>query len=150
MNADDAGASLADTDGPELIDESCSPVHWPTLTAEEVQLEWPALREWVDQLLDRFPHCVRVPTCWWRHNDLVELFSALRDHERASFASTAPASAAAEWHRAFRDVELRAEMWIKRFTCTIPGREHRVSSEDWAAFVAADVNARTLTAPDNS
>lgn len=130
----------------QVSDESGAPVYWPTLTAEEAEDEWPALREWVDQLLIRFPHCARVPQCWWRHNDLVELFSALRDHERASFASTASAAAATDWHRAFRDVELRAEMWIRRFTCSVPGRDHTGSSdlEDWSAFVVADVETRRL------
>jgi hypothetical protein len=92
VTTDDPTVSAGVDDEYEPIEAFFSPIHWPTLTAEEAELEWPALRDWVEQLFVRFPNCSRVPACWWRHNDLVELFSALRDHERASFASGASAS----------------------------------------------------------
>ena len=141
---DEHGAPSDPADAGTDDDRTTSPISWPTLTADEAELEWPALRSWVDQLLARFPHLARVPPCWWRHNDLVELFSALRDHERASFAPSASAMAAMEWHRAVREVELRAETWIRRFTCAIPGRDHAASTDPdaWRAFVDADVQAR--------
>jgi hypothetical protein len=100
------------------------PIHWPSLTAEEAEQEWDELCRWVHRLCARFPNLTRVPDCWWQHNDLVEILSALRDYERACFTSTAPATAAVEWHRALRDMEIRMEIWIKRFTCTVPGRGH--------------------------
>ena len=120
-----------------------APVHWPQLTAEEAAEEWPALREWVGQLADRFPRAIRLPACWWRHNDLVESLAALRDHERGCFAPTAPATAAVDWQRALRDTEARLDVWIKRLTCTVPGREHPdAGPHDWDAVIAADLAAR--------
>jgi hypothetical protein len=120
------------------------PLHWPTLIADETPDEWRSLRQWVDQLYTRFPHAVRVPPCWWQHNDLVELLSALRDYERASYASDAAPTAAVDWHRAFREIESRMELWIKRFSCGLSGREHRypVGDDGWMAFIAADARAR--------
>lgn len=45
------------------IDESAPPVHWVGLTADEAEQEWPALRHWVNQLQQRFPHTLRLPAC---------------------------------------------------------------------------------------
>lgn len=125
------------------------PIFWPALRAEEAKREWDALRRWVEQLRIRYPNLVRLPECWWRHNDLVEVLSALRDHERACFNPLAPATAAVEWQRALRDMEIRMEIWIKRFTCNVPGRCHetQVSSEDvlpdgWMEHVTRDVARR--------
>jgi hypothetical protein len=121
------------------------PIHWPSLTAEEAEQEWDELRRWVDRLCARFPNLTRVPDCWWQHNELVEIFAALRDYERACFTSTAPATAAVEWHRALRDMEIRMEIWIKRFTCTVPGRGHALPDlvdtkpQGWAEFIKCDV-----------
>lgn len=129
-------------------DDSPSPIWWPALTAEEAEAEWNPLRRWVHELRIRFPNGLRIPDCWWRHNDLVEALSALRDYERACFSPTAPATAAVEWHRAFRDMSSCMEMWIKRFTCFVADRGHDVPTpnhnapDGWAEFVAADVQAR--------
>ena len=126
------------------VDGSAPPVCWPALTAEEADREWPALRAWVERLQARFPHTLRLPACWWQHNDLVELLAALRDHERASFGPSAAPTAALDWHRAFREAETRAETWIRRFGCAVAGREHPDLSgpEGWQQFLAADVRAR--------
>jgi hypothetical protein len=125
------------------------PIHWPSLTAEEARQEWDELRRWVRQLRARFPNITRLPECWWQHNDLVEILAALRDYERACFSPTAPATAAVEWQRALRDMEIRMEIWIKRFTCTVPGRGHTtpdyvadIAPDGWAESVRCDVNRR--------
>ena len=132
------------------VDESAPPVHWGELTGDEAAREWPALRAWVDELQRRFPHTLRLPTCWWQHNDLVELLAALRDHERVSYGPSAPATAAIDWHRAFRDTEARAETWIRRLSCSIPGREHSdaTAPEAWQRFVEADVRMRRAGAAE--
>jgi len=63
------------------------PVHWPSLTQTERLQAFADLREWVEQLVDRFSIEIRViPPCWYRHNGMVEALSALRDHERMSFS----------------------------------------------------------------
>jgi hypothetical protein len=124
------------------------PISWPALTPEEATEEWPALRQWVEQLVHRFPNITRLPDCWWRHNDLVEALSALRDYEHACFATTAPAAGPVEWQRALRDIEARIEVWTKRFTCTVPGRGHDPADatsdpvDSWTRFIEADVNRR--------
>jgi hypothetical protein len=124
------------------------PVYWPDLRAEEANGEWDDLRVWVAQLRTRFPNVVRLPDCWWRHNDLVEVLAALRDYERASFAPASSATAPVEWHRALRDMEMRIEIWIKRFTCSVPGRGHAppdcgdVVPPGWQEFIDADVDRR--------
>ncbi|MBE3074606.1 MAG: hypothetical protein IMZ75_06620, partial [Actinobacteria bacterium] len=63
------------------------PVHWPSLTESELPQALADLREWVEQLVDRFAIEVRViPPCWYQHHGMVEALSALRDHERMSFS----------------------------------------------------------------
>ncbi len=140
------------------FEEFEGPIYWPTRDPDQVEFDWPCLAEWVNRLRARFPHMTaRIPDCWYRHNDLVEALLALRDHERVSYSSTAPASAAVEWHRAFRDMEGRWDNWIKRFTCTVPGKGHPPldlaapePDEPFVAFVKADLARRTgdrTTAP---
>jgi hypothetical protein len=117
------------------------PIAWDALTPEEAPAEWASLRGWVERLVVRFPHGVRLPDCWYRNNDLVEALSALRDYERLCYSGSASASGPVDWHRAFREIEARIEMWSKRFTCAVPGREHDGPSQ-WSDFVAADVALR--------
>jgi len=140
------------------FDEFEGPVYWPTRDPEQAEFDWPSLAEWVHRLRARFPHMTaRLPDCWYRHNDLVEALLALRDHERISYSSTAPASAAVEWHRAFRDMEARWDAWIKRFTCTVPGKGHSPAEADppdsgmgFAEFTEADLVRRRLANAERS
>lgn len=146
-----AGAHDADPerDGDE-IEQLCSldpPVFWPGLCAEEAAQEWANLARWVTRLVERFSldHHV-VPRCWWQHNSHVEALAALRDHERASYADTAAPTAALEWHRAFRDIEVRLRDWTGRLAC---GARHEPTrprpGDDEAArtaWVKTDVAAR--------
>jgi hypothetical protein len=65
----------------------------------------PDLCVWVDRLVDRFALDTRVlPPCWERHNGIVEALSALRDHERGSYAADADPRSGVDWLRALRDV----------------------------------------------
>jgi hypothetical protein len=142
-------------DGFTNQDETPGPIWWPALTAEEAAAEWDPLRHWVARFCTRFPHAMRIPACWWRHNDLVEGLSALRDFERACFSPTAPATAAVEWHRALRDMTSCMEMWAKRFNC-FRERGHDLDEptqeppRGWVEFVAADVQARRQRDPQVS
>jgi hypothetical protein len=142
-------ARLGVMDGLDDFDEMRGPTYWPTLPADEAEAEWDSLRRWVEGFRSRFPHAVKIPDCWFMHGDLAEALSALRDHERASFSSTAPPTAAVEWHRACREMEVRMEGWIKRFTCTIPGRGHEPAAVSdpppagWDEFVRSDVSTRS-------
>jgi hypothetical protein len=124
------------------------PIYWPGLLAGEARREWEDLLHWVTKLRTRFPNVIRLPECWWRHNDLVEVLAALRDYERASYSPASPATAPVEWHRALRDMEMRIEIWIKRFTCGVPGRGHDPPNRadaippGWQEFIDADVARR--------
>jgi hypothetical protein len=81
------------------------PLHVPSLTARERDAVLPDLCVWVDRLVDRFALDTRVlPPCWERHNGIVEALSALRDHERGSYAADADPRSGVDWLRALRDV----------------------------------------------
>jgi hypothetical protein len=134
----------------EDLDELCSldpPVFWPGLCPEDASEEWKSLARWVGRLVERFnlDHHV-VPRCWWQHNSHVEALAALRDHERASYADTAAPTAALEWHRALRDIEVRLRDWTGRLACGArhePTRARPANDEAaWTAWVTADVAAR--------
>lgn len=116
-----------------------SPIYWPTLTAAEASEEWEALRGWVELLQLRFPNSMRLPECWWQHNDLVEVLAALRDAERACYHTRSSAAAPADWHRMLREVETRTETWTKRFTCAVRGH---AGEPEWSQFVESDVTRR--------
>ncbi len=105
---EDFGALAAATD---------PPLHWPSLDPDQAGTEWPALHAWVTQLQHRFPEMVRLPACWYRHNGLVETLAALRDHEHASYATTAAPTAAVGWHTAFHEIETRLRAWIADLRC---------------------------------
>ena len=59
-----------------------------------------------------------IPPCWQLHNGMVEVLSALRDHERASYADTASPTAAVDWLRALREVEARLHELASTTQCT--------------------------------
>lgn len=100
------------------------PTHWPALAADEIGAEIRGLYAWVAGLQHRFREMVRLPACWYRHNGIVELLSALRDHERSSYADTAAPTAAFAWMMAFRDVEARLRPWVAELRCGGDPRYH--------------------------
>jgi hypothetical protein len=125
------------------------PTHWPSLLPEDAGQSWAELREWVEQLVDRFGLETRViPPCWYKHNALVEPLSALRDHERISFAPSASPTAAVDWFRALREVEHHLSQACARTQCSInehrpdPLRTWQTDQPQWQAFVEADVRDR--------
>ena len=146
-------AALFGADGPPDLDDVEGPVHWPDLTADDAPAEWDGLRTWVDRLLERFPHLDHhvIPLCWWRHNGHVEALAALRDHERICYADSSPATAAVDWHRAFREIESRLREWTGALPC---GSTHDprvralrpLDQGEWATFVAADTEQRRQAA----
>lgn len=103
--------------GDEFTEASAPPVYWPALPAEDIGEQVRGLYAWVARLQHRFPEMVRLPACWYRHNGLVELLSALCDHERACYADTAAPTAAVTWMTAFRDIEGRLRVWVAELRC---------------------------------
>ena len=147
MSAEDT----ADQAATVAKDSPPHPIHWPSLKpSDEARDEWNSLRAWVEHLRVRFPNAIRLPDCWWRHNDLVEVLAALRDYESASYHPSASATGPVEWQRALRDMETRIDIWIKRFNCTVAERGHEVVTPTthepagWQDFVEEDVQRRQL------
>jgi len=117
LDADLYGRAFGQLDGP---------VHWPSLTTVERAARSVELRHWTEELVARFDIDVRViPACWQLHNGMVEGLSALRDHERASYADTASPTAAVDWLRALREVEARLHELASTTQCT--AQAHRDS-----------------------
>ncbi len=95
------------------------PAHWPSLTTEEREARSSELADWVREFVDRFDIDFRlVPPCWHLHNGMIEVLSALRDHERASYADTASPTAAVDWLRALREVEACLHELASKTQCT--------------------------------
>ena len=100
------------------------PLHVPSLTASERDTVLPDLRVWVDRLVDRFAIDTRVlPPCWERHNGIVEALSALRDHERGSYAADADPRSGVDWLRALREVRTLVTELAALTQCSV--HQHR-------------------------
>ena len=100
------------------------PLHWPSLTRAESAEALESLEEWVRHLVTRFALDHRVvPPCWTHHPTLVETLSALRDHERGSYADSASPTAGMDFVRALRDARHILTETVSRTGCT--AREHR-------------------------
>lgn len=87
---------------------------------------------WVRTLVQRFGIEPRVlPPCWEQHNGMVEALLALRDHERACYAGSASPTAAVDWLRALREIEIRLADLAAQTQCTV--HEHRPTPvQEWA------------------
>ena len=141
-------ARLYAADGPADMEVFRGPLHWPSEPAVDVADDMAALRGWVEELVERFAHLDHtvIPVCWWRHNSHVEALQALKDHERVSYADSANATAAVEWHRAFLIIESRLREWTAWSGCAAghkdPIRQRRGMDEaEWENHVA-EVSAR--------
>jgi len=146
-------AKLFETDEVLDLDEMAGPCHWPKLSADEAAREWPALRSWVERLMERFSHLDHhvIPRCWFLHNGHVEALAALRDQERVNYGETAPGTAGVDWHRAFRDVEARLREWTAQLACGATHEPrtrqgHPTTSGEWNAFIEEDVERRNRRA----
>jgi hypothetical protein len=139
------------------VDNFPGPLHWPNLTVDEATREWPALRFWVDRLRMRFPHLDHhvIPRCWFLHNGHVEALAALRDQERVNYAETAPGTAGVDWHRAFRDIEIRLREWTGQLACGATHepstcQAHPTTAGEWDVFIHEDAERRSGQAIDDA
>lgn len=145
---DELRQALGDAYDDELGDLA-SPTHWPSVPAADAGAEWEELASWVESLQGRFAHLDHhvIPRCWWRHNEHVEALAALRDHERASFSETAPATAPLDWLRALRDVASLLKAWTAEAGCGAshqdpPASLRAMDRAEWERHVEADVRRR--------
>ena len=108
------------------------PLHWPSLTSGETAESLATLTDWVRQLVERFGIDHRaIPPCWACHPGLVEVLSALRDHERGSYADTASPTAGIDFVRALHDARQILTDLVARTGCTV--HEHRDPPPGWPA-----------------
>ncbi len=126
----------------ETSGEANGPLHWPSLAPFVAEREWPELAEWVAALRQRYRglDSYVVPACWYEHESLVVALQALKDHERASYDASSPASSATDWHRAFRDVTALLRQFTADLRCG-HGPEHG-DVELFGMFVATDIARR--------
>ncbi|MGO4362284.1 hypothetical protein [Terrabacter sp. RAF57] len=98
------------------------PVHWPSLTEDEARERMLELDDWVTDLVRRFAIEPRfVPPCWAKHGALIEILSALRDHERADFADTASPTAGLDFIRALHDGHHFLAEHVAKTQCSVAG-----------------------------
>ena len=118
------------------------PIHWPSLAAVAAEREWSQLRQWVDELRERYKgiDSYVVPACWYEHESLVVALQALKDHERVAYAKSSPASSGTDWHRAFRDITSLLRQFTADLRCG-HGPEH-AEKETFDHFVKEDIARR--------
>jgi hypothetical protein len=146
---DSFGALMLGAYDDQDLDEIPGATHWPRVLAVDAAARWEELQAWVEELQQRFSNLDHhvIPRCWWRHNEHVEVLCALRDHERSSFAATAPATAPVDWFRALRDIIALLRAWTGELSC---GATHQSQvthfspppAAEWDPFVQADVECR--------
>ena len=131
------------------IDEIPSATHWPSIATADLASEWEKLRTWVDALQQRFGHLDHhiIPFCWFRHNEHVEVLSALRDYEASSFSSTAPSTAPVDWFRALRDMVQLLKSFTSEISCGSTHQDPEIrqvpqSPSDWEEFVQLQMDTR--------
>lgn len=145
------------------LPEPPRPINWNLLTAGDAEAEWLALNQWVDWLRKTYglPASV-LPPFWHRHPELVLELSALHLHWCASYDPEQSASGPIAWHTDFAAARDRLREWVVASGTRLdrdrptrqtawPGEEPQSPledetipnrTEDFVAFVAADVQAR--------
>ena len=99
-------------DGPDAgaddVAEPPHPVNWNLLSADDLEVEWLALNDWVAWLRRTYglPASV-VPPFWHRHPELVWELSALHLHWLGAYDPEQAGSAPFGWHRDFADARNR-------------------------------------------
>ena len=164
---------LDDDFGDEMTTESLGgpphPVNWNLLSADDLEVEWLALNDWVAWLRRTYglPASV-VPPFWHRHPELVWELSALHLHWLGAYDPEQAGSAPFGWHRDFADARNRLREWVAASgtrldrdrptrQTTWPGEASAEPveevpitdrDEDFVAFVIADVERRRQTEED--
>ncbi|MGH3356647.1 MAG: hypothetical protein ACRDOJ_12175 [Nocardioidaceae bacterium] len=109
MEAADAGADASKEDG---NDDKPAPWCWRHLPDRQASALWRELADWLTWLHTRYPLAESLPSCWWRHPDVVEEITAAHAAWKAAYTSTgASPYGPGEWH----------ERWL-------PGLEHRLAT----------------------
>jgi hypothetical protein len=132
------------------------PVDWSRLSATARRAELRRLWPWVTELVRTWPVSRDVvPPCWYRHESLIRILSALRDAYLTAYHATQAASAAADWMQVWDAAEERLRRWVARSGCKSsehhPDRIQRwvtdpdetaATAREFEAFVQADYGKR--------
>lgn len=116
--------------------------NWRAMTDAQAPEEWASLRDWVEWFTSRYRVPVStVPTCWWKHGELVEELSALHCSHRAAFDPTDNGNGPIGWHE-------RLALALPRLTRAYAGgcsEEHRsprprnwagaTDEAEWSAWI---------------
>jgi hypothetical protein len=125
---------------------------WRTLTPTEAARAWESLTGWVDWLINRYQLDDTLPSCWYRHEPMVDELDALRAAWTAAYldAAARPTEPAYWLDMLHRSLE-RLRDW-DRYGCAA-GTHHDDSSQpsqlrdgqqEREEFIFADINARAL------
>lgn len=141
------------------------PINWNALTADDAEIEWFDLNEWVNWLRRCYglPAAV-IPPMWHRHWELVWELSALHTHWLGAYDPEQHGSAPIAWHADFAAARERLREWVSTSRARLdrdrptrvtnwPGEEpveHGTETPitdrdtDFVEFVTADVARRRL------
>jgi hypothetical protein len=141
-SSDDAGDRLFDDLPLTGLGDYAHPVDWsalsPTRRQDELRRLWP----WVNELARSWPVARDLlPPCWYRHESLIRVLSALRDAHLTAFELTQAASAAADWMHVWDATEERLRRWVARAGCRSEhhsDRPQRWVADERVAAVAAE------------
>ena len=135
------------------------PIHWRSLGPLDASREWPALRAWTSDWLERQPevldHHVIPIACYFRHPILVSLVQSLKDFELFAFSNGSPKSAAVDYFRAEKFVVEALKAETSRLRCTLdehfpPRPVPSIDDKLFDEFVAEDIARRRREAIDRA
>lgn len=130
---------------PRTSPASARPLFWPAITRTDAKREWDELRIWVEDYINRFAIDSRtIPSCWYRHNPMVEALAALRDHEQASYEYPTSKTAGVDFIHAASYIATVLREHAARTGCGASGHRAdpawRPASDpnDWQRFLDTD------------
>lgn len=122
---------------------------WQQMPAALAAHAWPALADWVDELIGRYELHEQLPPCWYRHGAIVEELHAL--HLAWYGAYLAPHAASTDpafWHDHLDRALTRIRGWDIRGCASgqhrdapPPPADPRIAV-DRASYIAADLRQR--------
>ena len=98
-------------DGTDADKETPAPWCWRDLPDRQAAALWRELADWLAWLHSRYPLADSIPTCWWRHPEVVEVTAAYAAWKAAYTSTGASPYGPGEWH----------DRWL-------PGLEHRLAT----------------------
>lgn len=122
----------------ELLERPPVPINWNLLDAEQAEIEWHDLDEWVTWLKSTFglPPNI-VPPYWHRHDELVWELSALHCHWLSCYHESASPSAPINWMREFAEARGRLRDWVS-ICGTRLDRDRPTRQTTWPGELPAD------------